>query len=187
MLKSNYEGRVIAMKRRFAYSLDDNYKQIRIDEDFFKGYACFIKLQNIENPLIVNNGKKQICIRDNDYEWIEVYPENGNYVITIMFDNNNNLIEWYFDVSKNIGLENGIPYEDDLYLDMIITPDGEKIVIDEDELIEALKKEDITQEDFDEAYQTLRYLDNKYVNQLDELIKLTNYMCDVFKTKNRIR
>lgn len=29
------------MKRRFAYNLNDNYEQIKVDEDFFKGYICF--------------------------------------------------------------------------------------------------------------------------------------------------
>ena len=169
------------MKRRFAYNLNDNYEQIRVDEVLFKGYACYLKLQNIEKPLIVNNGKENICIRDNNYEWIEVYPENGKSAITIMYDDRGNLIEWYFDVSKKIGVENGIPYEDDLYLDMIITPNGEKIVIDEDELLEALQKGDITQEDVNDAYNTLRELENKYVNNMSELIKLTNYLLSRFK------
>lgn len=174
------------MKRRFAYNLNDNYEQIRVDEDFFKGYACFLKLQNIEKPLIVNNGKETVCIKDNDYEWIEVYPENGKYAITIMFDDNNNLIEWYFDISKNIGIENGIPYEDDLYLDMVITPNGEKLVIDEDELLEARDKGDITQADVDSAYQTLSELEEKYVNNIQELIKLTNYLNEQFNRKNKV-
>ena len=38
------------------------------------------------------NGKENICIRDNNYEWIEVYPENGKYAITIMYDDKGNLI-----------------------------------------------------------------------------------------------
>ena len=168
------------MKRRYAYSLEDNYKQVRIDEDFFKGYACFLKLQNIQKPLIVNNGKEEICIRDNGYEWIEVYPDNSKYAITIMFDDNNNLIEWYFDISKNVGIENGIPFEDDLYLDLIITPNGERLVVDEDELLSAKDSGVITQEDVDSAYSTLQLLDNKYCNNIQELRNLTNYLFQVF-------
>lgn len=76
--------------------------------------------------------------------------------------------------------------EYDLYLDMIITPTGEKIVIDENELLEVFNNCDITQEDVDSAYQTLSYLENKYVNNLDELIKFTNYLCDRFKSKNKV-
>ena len=102
------------MKRRFAYNETDNYKLIEVAEPFFDGYACFLKWQNIEKPLIINNGEKETCIKDNDYEWIEVYPTNDKYAITIMYDDKGNLIEWYFDISKNIGIENDVPYEDDL-------------------------------------------------------------------------
>lgn len=172
------------MKRRFANAVEGDYFQEKIENVDFKGYVSYIKIKNVKEPLIVNNGKNKICIKDENYEWFEVYPDNGKYAITIIFDNNDNLIEWYFDISKNIGLENGIPYEDDLYLDMIITPIGEKIIIDENELLEALKNGDITQEDVDSAYQTLDYLENKYVNNLDELVKFTNFMCDKFKRKN---
>ena len=99
------------MKRRYAFSDKDDYSLIRIEEDFFDGYACFLKFQNIEKPLIVNNEKENICLKDSEYEWIEVYSTDGKYAITIMYDNNN-LIEWYFDISKKVGIE------DDLYLDI---------------------------------------------------------------------
>ena len=175
------------MKRRFAYNENDNFKLIKVEEPFFNGYACFLKLQNIENPLIVNNGIDEVCIRDNNYEWIEVYPTNGRYAITIMYDDKGNLIEWYFDISKNIGMENGIPYEDDLYLDMIITPDGKEIVVDEDELIGAKENGDITEEDVMSAYETLKELENKYVNNINELNKLTNYLLSQFKENLKLK
>lgn len=174
------------MKRRFANQVEGEYLQERVNDDYFKGYVSYIKIKDVQKPLIVNNGKNEICIKDENYEWFEVYPDNEKYVITIIFDDNNNLIEWYFDISKNIGIENGIPYEDDLYLDMIITPNGEKIVIDENELLEALRNGDIIKEDVDSAYFTLSYLENKYVNNLDELVKFTNYLCDKFKTNNKV-
>lgn len=169
------------MKRRYAFNKKDNYRLLNIDEPFFKGYACFLKLKNVENPLIVYNGKENICIKDNDFEWIEVYPTNENYAITIMYDNKGNLIEWYFDISKKIGIENGIPYEDDLYLDLVIMPNGERIVIDEDELLNAKENGDITQEDVKLAYEVLKKLDNKYVSNLNELINLTNYLLNKLK------
>lgn len=169
------------MKRRYAFTKNDNYRLLKIDEHFFKGYACFLKLKNVENPLIVYNGNENICIKDNDFEWIEVYPTNENYAITIMYDNKGNLIEWYFDISKKIGIENGIPYEDDLYLDLVIMPNGEKIVIDEDELLNAKENGYITQEDVKLAYEVLKKLDNKYVNTLNELKNLTNYLLNKFK------
>ena len=79
-------------------------------------------------------------------------------------------------------LENGIPYEDDLYLDLIIIPEGKDIVIDEDELLEAEKEGIITHEDVNSAYKTLEYLQEKFVKNLDNLIKFTNEVKRKFTT-----
>ena len=83
------------MKRRFANAVEGQYSQKRFDEEMFKGYISNIKIQNVANPLIVNNGISKVCIKDNNYEWFEVYPDNSHYAITIMYDDKNNLIEWY--------------------------------------------------------------------------------------------
>ena len=174
------------MKRRYANEVEGEYFKKNIDNDLFKGYICYIKLKNITYPLIVNNGKEEICIKNNDYEWFLLYPSNGNYALTIMFDDNHNLIEWYFDIAQSIGIENDIPYEDDLYLDMIITPNGEEIVIDENELLEAAKKGIITDDDVEKAYKTLNYLEEKYVKDLSFLKKLTNYICNKFNSSNEV-
>lgn len=175
------------MKRRFANQVEGDYYQYRLVSKYFTGYVCLIKLKNIQTPLIVNNEAETICIKNNNYEWFELYPDNGKYVLTIMFDDNNNLIEWYFDISKNIGLENGIPYEDDLYLDMIITPKGEAVVLDEDELLNAQKNGDITKDDVDYAYRTLKFLKEKYVNDFASLRAFTSELkekFDIQKNKN---
>ena len=42
------------MKRRYANSVEGLYTQKRFDEENFKGYICNIKIQNVENPLIIN-------------------------------------------------------------------------------------------------------------------------------------
>lgn len=175
------------MKRRYANKVEGEYTQKRIDEEYFKGYVCNIKIKDVSKPLIVNNGINEICIKDNNYEWFEVYPDNANYAITIMFDDNSNLIEWYFDIAKGIGIENGIPYEDDLYLDMIIMPDGQKLVLDEDELIDAFNRGEITQSDVDLAYQILKQLEIQYASNSDDLLNLTNKLCKIFESKAKVK
>lgn len=177
---------MLIMKRRYANLVEGDYKQKRIDEDYFNGFVCNIKINGVKKPLIVNNGVSEICIKDNGYEWFEIYPDNENYAITIMFDNKLNLIEWYFDIAKEVGVDNGVPYEDDLYLDMIITPDGKKIVLDELELIDAYNRGEIKQADVDLAYRTLEKLDNMYLNNFDNLINLSNKICELFESENRI-
>ena len=91
------------MKRRFAYSKEDKriiYDQINFENNIFSGLVCYLKYVNVDNPLIVNNGLSEVCLYDNEYEWLELYPKDENYALTIMFDNNKNIIEWYFDISK---------------------------------------------------------------------------------------
>lgn len=168
------------MKRRYANKVKGEYSQKRIDEEFFKGYVAFVKIKDVQNPLIVNDGEKDVCIKDNDYEWIEVYPDNEHYVITIMFDNNDNLIQWYFDIAKEIGIENNIPYEDDLYVDIVITPNGRKEILDEEELMDALNKNEITQEDVELVYETVKLIEDKFVNNFSYLTDLTDKFLKMF-------
>ena len=97
-----------------------------------------------------------------------------------MFDNNKNLIEWYFDVSKQIGIENGIPYEDDLYLDYVIMPDKKEIILDEDELLNAVEIGDITEEDKELAYKVVEQLKTKYYDNFESLKELTNELYNSF-------
>ena len=174
------------MKRRFATKYDDKtseYYQKRIDEDYFKGYLCYLKMLDVENPMKVNIDGNEYFIRNDNYKWYLVYPDNSNYAITIMYDEKDNLVEWYFDVAKETGIENGIPYEDDLYLDLVIRPNGDSIVLDEDELKEALDKKEIDKSDYELAYKTLEKLQKEYVENFDYLVALTERLKKEFDRK----
>lgn len=164
------------MRRRFANSVNEGnheYRQERIEEGYFSGYVCYIKMKDVKKPFIVRDGDFAVCLLDEGYVWIEVYPDDENYAITIMYDDKNNLIEWYFDIAKEVGVENGIPYEDDLYLDLLIKPNGTSVILDEDELKDAFNNGIITKKDVDLAYYTLGKLQRKYVNNTNYLVELT--------------
>lgn len=176
------------MKRRYAYSKDDKNDIClkRIDKDYFNGYVCNIKFDKVDKPIIVKVQDKDYFIKNDNYTWYEIYQDNSNYALTIMYDENNELIEWYFDVSKKIGVENGIPYEDDLYLDLVIGPNGESSVLDEDELKEALDNNVITKEDYNFAYEVLNKLQREYVGNFDHLVALTEKIKGEFNKKRGI-
>ena len=146
----------------------------RVEEKYFNGYICLVKMKNVKKPWIVKDDELEDCILDENYEWLEIYPDNEKYAITAMFDDNNNLIEWYFDMIKTNGVENGVPYIYDLYLDLVIKSNGKEVVLDEDELKEALNNRDISKNDFNMAYKTMKKIQDKYRNNLRELIELTN-------------
>lgn len=159
------------MKKRFAEpknhksikEYDFNMKHIEIDD--FKGYVALIDIKKVKDEWYVprNNGNQE-CILANNFKWLLFYPDNSDHAITVIFNENEKIIEWYFDIVKEMGNEDGKPFMLDLYLDLVIAPNGEMYILDEEELYEALKNGDITKSDFNNAYKTLRKLQEKYGN-----------------------
>lgn len=171
------------MKRRFANAINNgniDYQQKYVNTPTFQGYISLVKIKEVQNPLIVNNGEKMVCIINTDYTWLELYPEKGNFALTIMFDEKGKLIEWYFDIAKNIGLENNIPYEDDLFLDLVVEPSGKIHILDKEELEIALENQIITQDDFNLANNVLSELQLKFVKHKYALKDLTCFACKTF-------
>jgi len=128
---------------------------IRIDEADIKGYSSFLKIDEVHNPIIVDD----FCICDSGYSMIEFLPDGENWSLEAIFDENDNIVEWYFDITKKNAVdEDGRPYNEDLYLDAVLMPDGQVLVFDEDELRSALDSNEITKKDFNMAYDTLNKL-----------------------------
>ena len=89
-----------------------------------------------------------------------------------MIDDKDNIVEWYFDIARELGNEDGIPYEDDLYLDVVIVPDGRIHLLDEDELEDAYNKKEVNKKDYDMAYKTANMIMEK-AKEKDTVEKLT--------------
>lgn len=120
-----------------------------VKEIHFTGDIYYYNFIEVKDKIVIPNGK---CIMDNNYKWLEFYDYNSKVKLTAIYDENNKIIEWYFDIAREIEKENGIPFEDDLYLDVVVTPTGEILLLDEDELKEALNRMEITKEEYKNAY-----------------------------------
>lgn len=119
---------------------------------YFNLEDCYIsvkKIIDIKQPFILSNG---LCVIDNNYYIMEVIPKNENYAMRVFFNNKKEILEYYFDVSLENGMdkETGIPYYDDLFIDVTKTKDKVE-VLDEDELKEALDNNEISITDFELA------------------------------------
>ena len=119
---------------------------------YFNLEDCYIsvkKIIDIKEPFILSNG---LCIIDNNYYIVDVIPKNENYAMRVFFNNKKEILEYYFDVSLENGVdkEAGIPYYDDLFIDVTKTKDKVE-VLDEDELKEALDNNEISTTDFELA------------------------------------
>ena len=167
------------LKRRFANSIEGDFHLKYLNEKFFKGHVCCNKIW-CNSPVVVNDGTKDVCIRDDGYIWFLVYPDDSNYSITIIFDDKMRLVQWYFDIAQQLGIENGVPYEDDLFLDLVITDEGQLLVLDEDELLEARQSGVIGDADVELAYSTLELLKKKYGTDVMGLKIFTKQLCRQF-------
>lgn len=68
-------------------------------------------------------------------------------------------MQYYIDVAKEYQIdERGMPYFDDLYLDVVLLPNGDIYLLDEDELEEAYRDKDVSKEEYDVAWTTAKWL-----------------------------
>ncbi len=139
--------------------IEKKYKQTYIDSEDYKGHIAIIYIDKVKEPLNVTMGNKKYSLADDGYKWVKFLPDNLNYAAIAMYDSNNSIVQWYFDIINQSGLdEEGKLFYDDVYLDVVVFPQQDIFLLDEDELEEALIKEIITKEQYDLAYKTARDL-----------------------------
>lgn len=99
-----------------------------------------------------------------------------------MIDENEKVLLWYIDMIASQGIDvDGVPYFNDLYLDLVVFLDGTIIVDDMDELEEALSKKDITQEKFNLAIETSHRLQQGLLSDISSFIEYTRRCCEMIK------
>lgn len=153
------------MKRKFGDRA--NWRRITnrqfscryVESEEFTGYLSLYTIHDLKEPLWKTYGGYTFCTADKGYSWLQYFPKDEHYVVTAMFDNEKQIIEWYIDTCRNQGItDQGVPWFDDLYLDVIVLKDGEVFLLDEDELDDALEKGHITAADYDLSMRTAQYL-----------------------------
>ena len=151
------------MKRKYldgsnwAWLAECSYKWMYVDGEW-KGYASLVKMGSVKRKLKAHYNP-EVCLCDDGYKGIIFLPDNETWCVTAIYNRHNEIVEWYFDMTKENGVdERNIPYFEDLYLDVIVAPDFSVHLIDEDELQEALDEGAITKEEYDLAYRTYEKL-----------------------------
>ena len=114
-------------------------------------YICVKRLNHLSKKFIITNG---VIGMDDGYYIVEIIPKTGHQALRMFLDDKKNIVEYYFDVIKESGLEDNIPYFIDLYLDVTLLFSGEVNVLDEEELENAYMHKKITKEDYNLAKKT---------------------------------
>jgi predicted RNA-binding protein associated with RNAse of E/G family len=151
-----------------------DYEMVIINNEDMDYYLCIKKINKINPPFVLHEFDQDIVHIDNGYYIVEYTSKNKLYNARVYLDNNKNIIDYYFDISSENGLEDKIPYYDDLYLDVLYYPNQNDLIEYDDmnELEEALKDKKITQEQFDNAISTAEQLVTEIKNKKNDFINL---------------
>ena len=128
---------------------EDAHLTVRRPE--FSGEAYLIRVDDLTGPLrkTYDDGTS-VTIVDKGYRWLQLAPETGRWWLTVMFAPDLSVVQYYFDITGGSILLGGADsWFDDLFLDVVMMPDGRIIVLDEDELDQALADGTIDRQTFD--------------------------------------
>lgn len=122
------------------------------------GYAGLLSMKHVTAPLAVPVLNEQLIIADDGFSWLQIAPENENWWLTVMFDRGGEIIQYYFDLSLKNEIDGENSWFTDLYLDVVLLPDGRVALLDEDELDAALGEGTITALEYALAVRTAKML-----------------------------
>ena len=131
---------------------EKTHADMRVSNSWFTGCAGLLRMDRVDEPFSVNYFDRRVQITGKDYMWLQLAPENENYWATVMFDEKGELLECYFDItSENHVLEEGKSWFYDMILDVVIAPGSEILLLDANELDDALKQGEITEAQYEFA------------------------------------
>lgn len=109
-----------------------------------EGISSLIRIREITEPLTVRNGVHEVTIVAEGISWLQIALKEQFFWVTAMFDPQDRLLQIYFDITDGNCLDSeDNPSFDDMYLDIVMEPDGMLHVLDRDELDEALETGEI--------------------------------------------
>ncbi|MED1412080.1 MULTISPECIES: DUF402 domain-containing protein [Bacillus] len=149
------------MKRKYGDGstwkrlIEKTYTVKQVEE----GMLGVLNIKNVREPSYKEYKGKELCIAGDEYTWMQYFINGKNFAITAMLDDQKKLVQYYIDVTKEYKIdERGLPYFDDLYLDVVLLPNGEIYVLDEDELEDAYSMGDITKEEYELAWHITKWI-----------------------------
>ena len=154
----------------------------RVSTDFFEGYIGFIEIQEVSEVQKWNFRGEEIVVCDKGIKWLSILPQDAFYCITAMMNEKEEILLWYIDMIAEQGVDtDGIPYFYDLYLDLVVYPDGTVAVDDEDELEEALQEGDISEKQYRLAIETADSLQEWMLKSIEGFTEFTKKCLETVK------
>lgn len=169
---SKLDNWVDVRKKQIREAIDANITIKKIDD-----LNCYFTVKEI-NEIDKNN---EILIKypvarklRKNFKVLEYTPIDKDYNVRVSVNDKDEIFEYYLDITDGMELREGIPYYNDLYLDIIYYNQNKKMInykmedidknlvmLDESELKDALNEKIITKEQYEKAYKVANNLINE--------------------------
>ena len=170
---------------------DKSYINMYVNNPDFKGNISLLTAVKIkpEHRLVGDNDGKEEVLFDDNFKRLEFYPEDNKHVAFMAsFNEKDELLHWYFDIAKKTDVTaEGVPYIEDLYLDIMYYKSGNHKFLDEDDLKDALDRKEISKEDFDMAYNVANDVIKALDGKADWLAKFTYKYYKLLKEQEKTK
>ena len=148
----------------------------------FTGYIGLLEIEEVSEPQVWKYREQPLIVCDNHYRWLTILPQEEFYCITAMMNEEEQIQVCYIDMIEEQGYdEDGVPWFNDLYLDLVVYPDGVVMEDDRDELVEALAEGDISQEQHALAVDTCEKLKAGLLKDKNEFQAYIKGLYELFK------
>lgn len=144
--------RKYANRRDWGRILKNRYVQQSVHDHRFSGTVALFQIDEVRAPQYKTHNGKEFIVADVGFAWLQYFPENEPFGVTVMFNPEGEIVQWYIDLVDRIGEEDGIPYMDDLLLDILVFPNGDIVKKDEDEFEEATESGELTPEQVERGW-----------------------------------
>ncbi len=132
--------------------LEREYSERAAVENGRRRRESLMLIKKVAEPLSVSSAGETAVIADDGYNWLQIAVEGCRVWLTAMFDGSGDFLQIYFDITAGNSFEDPEnPKFEDMYLDVVVTKDYRTVVLDEDELDEALSEGIVTQKAYDLA------------------------------------
>ena len=132
--------------------LERKYKASPCSFQGMEGVVSLLQIQKVTEPLKVHHEFGEVLIADAGYAWLQVAFKEQMFWATVMYSPEGEFLQGYFDITawNHFDVMDNPTFQD-MYLDLVLTSDREILVLDQDELEEALKKKEITEEQYEQT------------------------------------
>lgn len=161
--------------------LDASSTYLKLDLPGFKAVASLMKINKVKQPLVVKAVDHDLTIVDDGYMWMQLAPEGQHWWMSVMFDRNDRIIQYYFDTTKENFPDGDRSCFIDLFLDVVALPDGQVDLLDQDELDAALEEGVISTKEYWLSVETANMLLESIPRNIDRLNRFCYELAEKLK------